>query len=160
MEPDPTSIHKWLEKMPDDLHTPLDERGDQGTTRGRAVTNLTDHNSTINLVGLDDAAPIITTARNFKLWDVEDQVAPQDLTTGVDNPPHITRERIASLNFERKPRARTRENRYEYKGKDVERKSGSGDRAKKRVRRSRKHTLNDEFHAPNVTRERLTVCLN
>lgn len=59
--------------------------------------------------------------------------------------------------YERRPRRKTREDRYDYKP------SGSRDKPKprkdknRRARHGRKQTMNDGFHASNVARERLTV---
>lgn len=60
--------------------------------------------------------------------------------------------------YEIRPRHKTREDRYEYKGPSsaVETQSQSRKgRAKKS--RGRRHTMNDDFHAINVTGNRLTV---
>lgn len=61
--------------------------------------------------------------------------------------------------YERKPRHRTRKDRYEYKAPGISNKNPSNaDKHKaKRQRRSRKQTLNDGFHASNIARNRLTV---
>ena len=61
--------------------------------------------------------------------------------------------------YERRPRQKTRKYRYEYKahGSVTKDASKSHKDKKKRPMRGRKHTLNDEFHASNVARERLTV---
>lgn len=56
-------------------------------------------------------------------------------------------------NFELKPRHKTREDRYNYKPNSVEAKS----HAKKVKPRARRQTMNDDFHAMNVTENRLTV---
>ncbi|CAG8000974.1 unnamed protein product [Penicillium salamii] len=56
-------------------------------------------------------------------------------------------------NFELKPRHKTREDRYDYKPNSVEAKS----HAKKVKPRARRHTMNDDFHAMNVTENRLTM---
>ena len=59
--------------------------------------------------------------------------------------------------YERKPRHKTKEDRYEYKA------SKEKDKNNKKTGRSRpkrKHTINESFHAANVTQDRLTVCTN
>lgn len=60
--------------------------------------------------------------------------------------------------YELRPRYKTREDRYEYKGPssaaDTQSQSYKG-RGKKS--RGRRHTMNDDFHAINVTGNRLTV---
>jgi hypothetical protein len=61
--------------------------------------------------------------------------------------------------YERRPRHRTKDGRYEYKGKTsyaADRKVSEGEK-KKTTKRKRKHTMNDDFHASNVARNRLTV---
>ncbi|PKX91893.1 uncharacterized protein P174DRAFT_410761 [Aspergillus novofumigatus IBT 16806] len=60
--------------------------------------------------------------------------------------------------FERKPRNKTREDRYEYKGSisRIQRKQ-SPTQARKSSKQVRRHTINDNFHASNVPRDRLTL---
>ena len=64
-----------------------------------------------------------------------------------------------SNEYERKPRHRTRKDRYEYKttGSPNKNPSNADKRKTNRQRRSRKQTINDVFHASNVARNRLTV---
>ncbi|EAW09451.1 uncharacterized protein ACLA_036550 [Aspergillus clavatus NRRL 1] len=73
----------------------------------------------------------------------------------------MTPKRTGKLGYERQPRYKTKEDRYEYKG------SNGGNMCKKssvkKIRSSkkaRKHTINGNFHAPNVSRDRLTVSDN
>ncbi|ODM14679.1 hypothetical protein SI65_09868 [Aspergillus cristatus] len=60
--------------------------------------------------------------------------------------------------YERRPRRKTKEDRYEYKGHD---RRADPERSKKKkkktAKQSRKHTLNRDFHAPNVSQTRLTL---
>jgi hypothetical protein len=60
--------------------------------------------------------------------------------------------------YELRPRHKTREDRYEYKAPSsaVETQSQSRKRRAKKSR-GRRHTMNDDFHAINVTGNRLTV---
>ncbi|KAF7167873.1 hypothetical protein CNMCM6106_003267 [Aspergillus hiratsukae] len=60
--------------------------------------------------------------------------------------------------YERKPRNKTKEDRYEYKGSTsrIQRKQ-SPTKAKKLSKKVRRHTINDNFHASNVPRDRLTL---
>ncbi|RLM00660.1 hypothetical protein CFD26_108578 [Aspergillus turcosus] len=60
--------------------------------------------------------------------------------------------------YERKPRNKTKEDRYEYKGSTsrVQRKQPPT-KAKKLSKKVRRHTINDNFHASNVPRDRLTL---
>lgn len=60
--------------------------------------------------------------------------------------------------YERKPRRKTRDDRYEYKGHDHRVDSERSKKQKKTAKQSRRHTLNRDFHAPNVSQIRLTVC--
>ncbi|KAJ5594136.1 uncharacterized protein N7459_000344 [Penicillium hispanicum] len=64
--------------------------------------------------------------------------------------------------YERRPRRKTREDRYEYKpaGSSRNRQSRSHKGKTKRLRRCRKQTMDDGFHASNVVRERLTLRAN
>ncbi|KAJ5197923.1 uncharacterized protein N7498_007040 [Penicillium cinerascens] len=61
--------------------------------------------------------------------------------------------------YERKPRYKTRKDRYEYKttGSSNKKPSNADKHKTKRQRRSRKQTMNDGFHASNVARNRLTL---
>ncbi|KAJ5929970.1 hypothetical protein N7466_005463 [Penicillium verhagenii] len=63
----------------------------------------------------------------------------------------------AHRGFDRMPRHRIREDRYEYKGADNSKTQSASQNGKTKRRRSRKHTMNDVFHAANVARERLTL---
>lgn len=71
----------------------------------------------------------------------------------------VVNSRQEAHGYERRPRRKTKDDRYEYKGRDrradPER---SSKKKKKTVKQSRKHTLNRDFHAPNVSQTRLTVC--
>ncbi|KAF7166521.1 hypothetical protein CNMCM5623_000146 [Aspergillus felis] len=60
--------------------------------------------------------------------------------------------------YERKPRNKTKEDRYEYKGSvsRIQRKQ-SPVKAKKSSKQLRRRTINDSFHASNVPRDRLTL---
>ncbi|KAF7714237.1 Uncharacterized protein PECH_000045 [Penicillium ucsense] len=60
--------------------------------------------------------------------------------------------------YERKPRRKTREDKYVYKQTSTMDRlcQGKSDKTK-RTRVSRKHTINDTFHASNVPRQRLTL---
>ena len=57
--------------------------------------------------------------------------------------------------YERRPRRKTKEDCYQYKGHD---RRSDPERSKKTAKQSRKHTLNHDFYAPNVSQTRLTVC--
>ncbi|GMF76159.1 unnamed protein product [Aspergillus oryzae] len=61
--------------------------------------------------------------------------------------------------YERRPRYKTKDDHYEYKGKTSHEKDGRVTKTKRRrsAKKSRKHTVNDNFHASNVARDRLTV---
>ncbi|KGO75334.1 hypothetical protein PITC_001880 [Penicillium italicum] len=69
--------------------------------------------------------------------------------------------KISRHSYELRPRHKTREDRYEYKGPssaaDTQSQSRKG-RGKKS--RGRRHTMNDDFHAINVTGNRLTLRSN
>ncbi|KAI9045561.1 uncharacterized protein KD926_007977 [Aspergillus affinis] len=60
--------------------------------------------------------------------------------------------------YSRRARYKTKEDRYEYKGKGARAKDTSGSKKRKKTaNRIRKHTINDYFHASNVTADRLTL---
>ncbi|KAK9601020.1 hypothetical protein V6Z96_002044 [Aspergillus fumigatus] len=67
-------------------------------------------------------------------------------------------EKVSKGGYERKPRKKTREDHYEYKGSTscIQSKQ-SRTKAKKSSKLVRRHTINDSFHASNVTRDRLTL---
>lgn len=64
-----------------------------------------------------------------------------------------------SNNYERRPRHKTRPDRYNYKDQTFE-VHKKGRRREKRTwaKMKRKRTINDDFHASNVPQNRLTVC--
>ena len=75
------------------------------------------------------------------------------------SPAPLNRKKVTDINlegiskredhgYERKPRHKTKEDRYEYKA------------PKRKSRPKRKHTINESFHAANVAQGRLTVCTN
>ena len=61
--------------------------------------------------------------------------------------------------YERRPRHKTKDDHYEYKGKMYQERDGRVTKTKRRrsAKKNRKHTMNDNFHASNVARNRLTV---
>lgn len=67
---------------------------------------------------------------------------------------------IAHHAFEKRPRHKTREDRYDYKpNASTIGPRTTKDKPRKRAWRTRKHTINENFHAPNVACERLTLSL-
>lgn len=84
-----------------------------------------------------------------KALDLEQPTAPS--TTSRDRPMQNTSKKRKD-GYERRPRHKTREERYEYK---AGRSSRKGKRKSNKSRR--KDALNENFHASNVTRHRLTV---
>ncbi|KAJ5998660.1 hypothetical protein N7451_006470 [Penicillium sp. IBT 35674x] len=136
MEMDLNSIHRWLSKVPD----------------AQSAGNATDDPNQLG-VALADTLPIspniVDSARKYA--EVEDallvQRQNQSEKAGHELQP----------NFDRKPRHKTREDRYDYKGAGTIKPHSTSHRDKKKRRISRKHTMNDAFRAPNVARERLTL---
>ncbi|KAL3453498.1 hypothetical protein BJX65DRAFT_302400 [Aspergillus insuetus] len=60
--------------------------------------------------------------------------------------------------YERIPRSKTKEDRYEYKGKSSRAKGeGAITRRKTQSKQRRRHTINEDFHASNVPTSRLTL---
>lgn len=84
----------------------------------------------------------------------------RDSPTRKEHPQDEPRSEKPVNDYQCKPRHRTREDRYEYKIAGSSRKNASEapEQKTKRQRRSRKQAMNDEFHASNVARNRLTVC--
>lgn len=62
--------------------------------------------------------------------------------------------------YERRPRRKTKDDRYEYKGHDRRADPERSKKEKKTAKQSRKHTLDRDFYAPNVSQTRLTVCVD
>ncbi|KAB8220492.1 hypothetical protein BDV33DRAFT_203346 [Aspergillus novoparasiticus] len=64
--------------------------------------------------------------------------------------------------YERRLRYKTKDDHYEYKGKTSHEKDSKVTKTKRRrsAKKSRKHTMNDNFHASNVARDRLTLQSN
>jgi FtsZ-interacting cell division protein ZipA len=83
----------------------------------------------------------------------------RDPPTRKEQPSDETRAEKPVIDYQRKPRHRTREDRYEYKiaGSTRKHASEAPEQKTKRQRRSRKQAMNDGFHASNVARNRLTV---
>ncbi|OJJ79915.1 uncharacterized protein ASPGLDRAFT_924433 [Aspergillus glaucus CBS 516.65] len=70
----------------------------------------------------------------------------------------VANSRQEAHGYERRPRRKTKDDRYEYKGHD---RRADPERSKKKekktAKQSRKHTLNRDFYAPNVSQTRLTL---
>ncbi|KAL4810159.1 hypothetical protein BDV18DRAFT_53585 [Aspergillus unguis] len=67
--------------------------------------------------------------------------------------------RLEKNGYERIPRAKTKEDRYDYKGNEsrVHNRRNTTTVKKKASKQKRKHTINAEFHASNVPPDRLTL---
>lgn len=170
MESGNNSIHEWLANVTDSLRSPqevpaLDQSSNvqqiSGTHRmldevANGVLDLTEALPTVPKISqVTSGEPVRghhaadgKRLPRMPLVLVEDRDLPQK-----------SRKRKRQDTFERRPRHKTREDRYEYKGSNtgIQQQSTSKAHKKKRVRQSRWHTMNDEFRASNVARERLTV---
>lgn len=60
--------------------------------------------------------------------------------------------------YERRPRRRTKEDRYEYRLSAPRMERERRPNESRVSKQNRKHTINANFHAPNVPAGRLTVC--
>ncbi|KAJ5549233.1 hypothetical protein N7513_006467 [Penicillium frequentans] len=136
MEMDLNSIHRWLSKVPD----------------AHSAGNATDDPSQLGLA-VADTLPISPNIVNSTRKHI--QVEDASLVQGQIQSEKAGHELQPS--FDRKPRHKTREDRYEYKGAGIIRKQSTPYKDKKKRRLGRKQTMNDVFHAPNVARERLTL---
>ncbi|KAJ6114614.1 hypothetical protein N7486_000392 [Penicillium sp. IBT 16267x] len=137
METDHNSIHRWLARVPD----------------VRSACNATGNPNQLGIPLADTlriASKITETTREH--GDVEDASLVQGQIPNAGSGVHPS--------FDRKPRHKTREDRYEYKGAGTGKEQSASHKDKSKRRRSRKHTINDEFRAPNVARERLTLRSN
>ncbi|KAJ5797665.1 uncharacterized protein N7503_006961 [Penicillium pulvis] len=130
------SIHRWLSKVPD----------------AHSAGNATDDPSQLGLAVADTSliSPNIVDSTRKHV-----QVEDDSLGQGQIQSEKAGHELQPS--FDRKPRHKTREDRYEYKGASTIRPQSTSYKDNKKRRLSRKHTMNDVFRAPNVARERLTL---
>lgn len=152
------SIYQWLSKATESTEPPPA----QGTMlyRPDLHAKITDPTPVVN------DPPPVDSAKHFDSFpaDLDAHNAAQNSTKGKrtrgagredaleDHPPKKPRNE-----FERRPRHKTREDRYDYKPNGSRGKSQSRRGKTKKLRRSRKESMNDGFHASNVPRERLTV---
>ncbi|KAJ5639340.1 uncharacterized protein N7484_007202 [Penicillium longicatenatum] len=136
METDHNSIHQWLAKV-SDARSACNATGDPNNF-GSVPANT-----------LPIAPKLFDTSREHALVKggslVQGQIQPQKAGHEVH------------LSFDRKLRHKTREDRYEYKGASTSKTQSTSNKNKIKRRRSRKHTMDDMFRAPNVARERLTL---
>ncbi|KAJ5623295.1 hypothetical protein N7490_011900 [Penicillium lividum] len=130
MEEDYNTIHRWLAKVPD-----VD-----------CTRNGTGNPNSFGL-GLADGLPNLPQPSTTR----------ECIQTGISLKHSQISLQKPDPSFDRKPRHKTREDRYEYKGTSTSKEQSTAHRDKRKRRRSRKHTMNDVFHAPNVARERLTL---
>ena len=152
------SIQRWLSSVQDQ---PPNDGGIYYCSRltGRTL-ELPQADSDAGLEGHRD--PIRNT--NTKIPDIQLEVSesarrrhtPSKKRTGhyetTASPVRANRKKPRQ-NFELRPRNKTREDRYEYKSISVQNQSHT----KKVKPRARRHTMNDDFQAINVTQNRLTV---
>ncbi|KAJ5614389.1 hypothetical protein N7528_008043 [Penicillium herquei] len=144
MKCDPTSIHQWLARVPDDLDCIPDE----------PIL----HNLIPSTLDLEERNIVTDCAPKSKIPDVRQGQESRTLLERVQSLGQSAVKRKAHHAFDRQPRHKTREDHYEYKGGGTEQEQqDSSDRTKKRQKKPRKHTMNDTFHAANVVRERLTL---
>ncbi|PKY08041.1 hypothetical protein P168DRAFT_277673 [Aspergillus campestris IBT 28561] len=61
--------------------------------------------------------------------------------------------------YERRPRHKTKEDHYEYNGSSRTKEKHRTKSEKRSGKKKRKHTINDNFHASNVPRNRVTVLI-
>ncbi|KAJ5703784.1 hypothetical protein N7493_010922 [Penicillium malachiteum] len=135
MKCDPTSIHQWLARVPDEP----------------VLRDLIP-----SLLDLEEGN--IDCAQQSKIPDVRQEQESRTLLERVQSLGQSAVKRKAHHAFDRQPRHKTREDHYEYKGGGTElQQQDSSDRTKKRQKKCWKHTINDTFHAANVVRERLTL---
>lgn len=167
------SIHEWLANVPNDSnasqHVLLQAPGssEQQTSGPHRI----DDGVAPGAPGYAEDLPIAAkthqaTAQNpghetALVCDKRTREGPMGIEDGLDLLTKGKKRKREDI-FERRPRHKTREDRYEYKGSNIhnQHQSSSKGRTRKRKRQSRWHTMNDEFHASNVARERLTVSSN
>ncbi|CAI7577711.1 unnamed protein product [Penicillium glandicola] len=84
---------------------------------------------------------------------LEETKAPFTHETIPENESH----KRARRSYELRPRYKTREDRYEYKGPSSAAETSQSCKGRAKKSRGRRHTMNDDFHAINVTGNRLTL---
>ena len=165
-------IHRWLtsvEGEPQDHHdggtslqqescpgeqSPTDndsgEKQDQ-STNAALVANI----PCMQLEISDDLKGLAHSSFRKRNADQLDETNAPPLEEAV---PRIKTPKRLQQSYELKSRHKTREDRYEYKGpSSVVVSQPQVSKPKTKRSRSRRHTLNDDFHAINVTDNRLTV---
>ncbi|KAJ5289116.1 hypothetical protein N7478_002146 [Penicillium angulare] len=173
MDPGNDLIHEWLANVTNDLNFPQDllvqntKFNEQQTSGPRRI----DDRVALDAPGLVEDFTIAAKIYQATTKDpghgttaVDDRRTQEGLMgveEGLDLLPK-GKKRKREDTFQRRPRHKTREDFYEYKGSTVgnQQQSSSKFRTRKRKRPSRWHNMNDEFHASNVARERLTLRSN
>ncbi|KAJ5769310.1 hypothetical protein N7520_003869 [Penicillium odoratum] len=130
MEEDYNTIHRWLARVPD-------------------VASNRNGTGNPNSFGLDLVDGLPSLARPSTTREC--------IQTGISLEHGQISLQKPEPSFDRKPRHKTREDRYEYKGTSASKELSTAHKDKRKRRRSRKHTMNDVFHAPNVAPKRLTL---
>lgn len=165
MEQSDRSIYRWLSRVVEDGQSqgascaglsgggrctcPLPPPG--GTAHVDATRKAHPFKSLPTELETTDIAPDLPWSRfsKRKRWSPTRDEHPRDQPPATE----------PGSEYERKPRHKTRKDRYEYKtaGSSNKNTSNADKHKTKRQRRSRKQTMNDGFHASNVARNRLTV---
>ncbi|KAJ5475513.1 hypothetical protein N7539_007800 [Penicillium diatomitis] len=136
-------VQQWLEDLPEDNQFELDTAMSPGF-RGCASPEFEAARCVLLEPSENDAAIRIPTVNGKQ--QAKGDSRPQADCPKSTNP------------YERKPRRKTREDKYVYKQTSTMDRPCQGKSDKvKRTRVSRKHTINDTFHAFNVPRQRLTL---
>ncbi|PTU17524.1 hypothetical protein P175DRAFT_0560751 [Aspergillus ochraceoroseus IBT 24754] len=100
-----------------------------------------------------------TKCRHYPSLERQSPVHPHQFELYKRGGKHSRSTRNLENGYERIPRSKPRENRYEYKGKIRQANEKDIERVHKKrsTKQKRKQTINEDFHASNVPRSRLTL---
>ncbi|KAJ5565938.1 hypothetical protein N7535_007576 [Penicillium sp. DV-2018c] len=144
MEGNDTSIYQWLSTV----EQQQEQSGGQDVGKTHRGTLGADTATRLPHIQLELGSRTSTTRKRGAGWLEE---------TETSIPECDTRKR-SRYSYEPRPRHKTRQDRYEYKGPSSSVDAQLQTRGKQTKRsRCRRHTMNDDFHASNVTRNRLTL---
>jgi len=168
MEKSENSIYRWLSTVPEDRQSP-GATGAEESGGGRYTCPLPTPGRTAHVDTMGKAYPLTSLPIALEMTDVGPDIRwPRFSKRKRQSPTREEQPRDQSLakelgnEYERKPRNRTRKDRYEYKtaGSSNQISSNADKQKTKRRLRSRKQTMNEGFRASNVARNRLTVCIS
>lgn len=161
MEKSDNSIYRWLSRVTEDGQAPGASGARLSSGAPYTCPSLTGFADDMDDDG--PAHPLKSFSESMDLTPQFRGLHPKKRTRDTptrEEPPRDEPRAAKPINeYERKPRHKTRKDRYKYKTTGSSRGGPSElpEQKAKRQRRSRKQSMNDGFHASNVARNRLTV---